>query len=222
MSYEAEEEPYDVEYFDQDMNEVNKQREELLQYAKSDVDIQEQVAYYREILMNRKLAMDYRSVAVDQLYDLVDTYPKIVVPVLLEFLESSETFYNDPNYHLSKAWLEIKHDDRYNIYSDENWFVDIKETVICALKPYLPETKEAIHVLIDIVKNYNFMDYIDSTLQVLYGLGEKYQDIRYIIITNLFDEIELNDSARLLIDYLDEHHNEFYFKEYFLDTTYSE
>ncbi|MHA1185460.1 MAG: hypothetical protein ACTSSK_01090 [Candidatus Heimdallarchaeota archaeon] len=215
-------EEYELAYFNQESDEVYAQIEELEKYAKSDLAREEQVAHYREILLNRKFAMDYRSTACDKLYNLVETYPKLVVPVLIEFMESGETYFDDPNYHLSKAWDMIDRDKQYNIYSDENWFVDIKETAINALKPWLPETKEAIHVLIDIVKNFEYMDYIDSTLQVLYELGEQHPDIRYIILANLYDEIELNDSARLLIDYLEEFHNERSFSYYVPDGVHQE
>jgi len=215
-------EDYELAYFDKEKSDVYKQIEELEQYAKLDLAREEQVAHYRKILLNRKFAMDYRSTACDKLDDLVETYPKLVVPVLVEFLESGETYFHDPNYHLNKAWDMIDRHKQCSIYSDENWFQDIKETAICALKPWLLETKEAIHALIEIVKNYNFMDYIDATLQVLYELGEQHPDIRYIILVNLYEEAELNSSARLLIDYLEEFHNERSFSYYVPDGVHQE
>jgi len=215
-------EEYELAYFDQEHSDVYDQIEELEKYAKSDLAREDQVVHYREILLNRKFAMDYRSTACDKLYNLVETYPKLVVPVLIEFLESGETYFDDPNYHLSKAWDIIDRHKQYNIYSDENWFQDIKETAICALKPWLLETKEAIHVLIEIVKEYEFMDYIDATLQVLYELGEQHPDIRYIILTTLYDETEFNSSARLLIDYLEKFHNERSFSYYVPDGVHQE
>ena len=215
-------------YHCQDINIVNKQIEELEHYATIPRAIEEKIAYYQTILLNKKFAMDYRYEAVDQLSKLVDNYPNLVIPVLIKFLDSGESEFNDPNYQLSKIWDMIEPYDQENIYSDENWLEDILDKTIYSLDPSYPETKETIHVLIDIVKNKHYCAYIDSTLQVLYGLGERYQDIRYIIITNLYEEREFNHHARLLLDYMEEYSNQLdyfkgnYFQEWFFDVIYSE
>ncbi|HUU78657.1 MAG TPA: hypothetical protein VMX55_09935 [candidate division Zixibacteria bacterium] len=218
-----EDDEYDT-YHDMDINVVLNQIEELEHYAKLQFPIEEKITHYQTILLNKRFAMDYRYEAMNQLSKLVDNFPNLAVPVLLNFLESGESEFNDPNYQLSKAWCVIDPCDYVNIYSDENWFEDILDLAISSLNSSFPETKEAIHVLVDIVKNKYYCNYVDSAVQVLCELGERYQDMRYIIVANLYEERKLNPKARLLLDYLEEFYNQLdYFKrDFFSEWFFSE
>ena len=216
------------DYHNIDMNLVHNQIEELGNYAKLPLPIEEKIAHYQKILMNKKFAMDYRYEAVVQLSKIMNDYPVLVTRALVKFLDSDESEFNDPNYCLSKVHFMIDPYNELYFYSDENWFEDILDKAISTLNPAIPETKEAIHILIDIVKNLSYCEYINSTLQVLYGLLERHPDIRYIIIANLFEERKLNNPARLLLDYLEEYCNQINyfqrecFNEWFFDEIYSE
>ena len=134
------------EYYDFDK--VKSQIEELQRFAESEIDVYKKAAFLQAVLMNQKNAMDLRYEAVQQLKMLIKNWPKDIVPVIIEFLKTDESQHDDPNY--IKA--EIR--DMIDPYSyqycdyDEYWFNDLKEAAINALDPDLPETKEAIHLLI--------------------------------------------------------------------------
>ncbi|MCE7744329.1 MAG: hypothetical protein GPJ52_04250 [Candidatus Heimdallarchaeota archaeon] len=213
------------EYYDYER--VSSQIEELEEYVVSEIDASKKVTFLRSTLLTQKNAMDLRYEAVKQLGELIENWPKLVVPVIIEFLETDESQFDDPNY--IKA--EIR--DMIDPYSyqycdyDEYWFNDLKEAAINALDPDLPETKEAIHVLIEILKKEFYQEYVDAVELPLLRLGEIYQDIRYLLYVHLKEEYEYNKSAKLIFDYLDEFYNQMdfmgeYFSEYFFSEIYVE
>lgn len=213
------------EYYDYER--VSSQIEELEEYVVSEIDASKKVTFLRSTLLTQKNAMDLRYEAVKQLGELIENWPKLVVPVIIEFLETDESQFDDPNY--IKA--EIR--DMIDPYSyqycdyDEYWFNDLKEAAINALDPDLPETKEAIHVLIEILTKEFYQEYVDAVELPLLRLGEIYQDIRYLLYVHLKEEYEYNKSAKLILDYLDEFYNQMdfmgeYFSDYFFSEIYKE
>ena len=213
------------EYYDYER--VSSQIEELEEYVKSEIDISKRVSFLRTAFLTQKNAMDLRYQAVKQLDKLIEEWPRLVVPVLIEFLETDESQYDDPNY-IKAEYREFMdpYSYQYGDY-DEYWFNDLKEAAIAALDPDLPESKEAIHVLVDIVKNEFYQEYIDEVVYNLLRLGEIYQDIHYLLEVHLREDYEYKKSVKLILDYLDLFYNQFdfmgeYFSEYFVSEIYVE
>ncbi|MHA1503386.1 MAG: hypothetical protein ACTSSB_16245 [Candidatus Heimdallarchaeota archaeon] len=166
--------------------------------------------------------MDYRYEAVNQLAYLMKDYHTQIFPVLINFLESGESEYNDPNYTLNKVWYSFDQDEAESLYGDENYFSDVLSNAIYALKPAYPETKQALPFLLEYLIKSPFSECIDAVIKILYILGEKYQDIRYILTAKLHEERDLNTPARLLLDYLDEYYNQLdpFDENYFSELNY--
>lgn len=213
------------EYYDYER--VSSQIEELEKYVVTETDVSKKVTLLRTVLLTQKNAMDLRYEAVKRLGELIKDWPKLVVPVIIEFLETDESQHDDPNYIKAQCReMTDPYSYQYGDY-DEYWFNDLKEAAIGALDSDLPETKEAIHVLIDIVKNEFYQEYVDETGNILLGLGEIYQDIRYLLEVHLRKEYEYNKTGKLILDYLDGFYNQFdfmgeYFSEYFFSEIYVE
>lgn len=213
------------EYYDYEK--VSSQIEELEKYIEFEIDASKKVTLLRTVLLTQKNAMDLRYEAVKQLDKLFEEWPKLVVPVIIEFLETDESQYDDPNYIKAECREFMDpYSYQYGDY-DEYWFNDLKEAAIAALDPDLPETKEAIHVLVDMVKNEFYQEYIDEVVSNLLRLGEKYQDIRNLLEIHLREDYEYSKSAKLILDYLDLFYNQFdfmgeYFSEYFFSEIYVE
>lgn len=213
------------EYYDFDK--VKSKIEELQRFAESEFDVYKKVAFLQSILMNQKNAMDLRYESVQQLKMLILNWPKVIVPVIIEFLKTDESQHDDPNY--IKAEIRDMIDPysyQYGDY-DEYWFNDLKEAAIGVLDPELPESKEAIYVLIEILTKEFYLEYVDEVVFSLLRLGELYQDIRYLLYVHLKEEYEYNKSAKLILDYLDEFYNQKdfmgeYFSEYFFSEIYVE
>ena len=213
------------EYYDFDK--VKSQIEELEKYVMSETDISKKVTHLRTVLLTQKNAMDLRYEAVKQLGELIENWSKLVVPVIIEFLETDESQFDDPNY--IKAEIRDMMDPYSYQYCDydEYWFNDLKEAAIGALDPDIPETKEAIHVLVEILTKEFYQEYVDEVVFSLLRLGELYQDIQYLLYVHLKEEYVYNKSAKLILDYLDEFYNQIdfmgeYFSEYFFSEIYKE
>jgi len=210
------------DYYNIDCNEVSEQIEALEQFASRPGVFDEKIAHYQSILFNTKFAMDYRYEAISQLTKLIDSHHHLVIPILIDFLETDESEASDPNYQLSKTagMISSMYDDSY-CYSDDRWLYDVHDEALYALNSEYPETKEAVHVLVFFVKKYYYCESITSAIHALCALGERYQDVRYIITANLYEDQELNDAARFVLDYLEEYNNQLdgfvggYFQEHF-------
>lgn len=199
--------------------------EEAYQYAGTDLFIEKQIALNQEILLERRNTLDFRFDAAEHLSMLVQEKPKLVVPILLTFLESEEAKLDNPNKIIEGYRLMTDPNSYQNDESARKEFAKLKKEVLYGIDPELPGTKEAVPILIDIVIKECFEEYINAALYTLLRLAELHQDIRYIVYTKLQRVSEYNSSARLLIDYLDAFFNQLDnfdedFNDYFFDKIY--
>jgi len=180
-----------------------------------------------EILMERKNTLDFKHDAAECLNEFVNEKPKLVMSTLIAFLESEEAQLGNPD-KKKIGYRLMPEPDNYQ-YTERalKEFSEIKQEVLYAIDPELPEAKEAVPVLIDIVLKEFFKEYILTVLYALLRLSELYQDVRYVVYTKLQDVPEYNFAARLLLEYMDDLFNQLdgYDEEFcdnFLDDVYFE
>jgi len=182
--------------------------EEVYDITEPELHREKRIALNLEILMERKNELDFRYDAAECLNEFVDEKPKVVMPILIAFLESEEAQLGNPE-KKRIGYRLMPNPEKYQ-YNERalKEFSKIKKEVLYAIDPELPEAKEAVHVLIDIVLKEFFKEYIVIVLYALLRMSELYQDVRYIVYTKLHDVLEYNFAARLLLEYLDDLFNQ--------------
>ena len=201
--------------------------EEVYDITDPELHREKLIALNLEILMERKNELDFRCDAAEHLSEHVNEKPKIVIPIFIAFLESEEAQLGNPD--KKKIGYRIMTDlDNYQHNEQAlKEISEIKKEVLYAIDPELPEAKEAVPVLIDIVLKEFFKEYIITVLYALLRMSELYQDVRYIVYMKLQDVPEYNFAARLLLEYMDALFNQLdgYDEEFcdnFLDDVYFE
>jgi len=184
------------DYFEKRIDEV---------YAISDLVIRDEelISLHLEILLERKNTLDFRHEAAEYMNMYANENPKLVIPKLIAFLESEEAQLGDPD-EKKTGYRLMSYPNKYR-YNERavNEFSEIKREVLYAFDPELPETKETVPILIDIMLKEFFKKYIITVIHILLRMSELYQDIRYIIYTKLQNAQEYNFAAKLLLDQMD-------------------
>jgi len=184
------------DYFERRMEEVYAITDPKLYHEKS-------IALDLEILMERKNALDFRHEAAEYMNMYANENPKLVIPKLIAFLESEEAQLGDPDEKkIGYRLMPYPNKYRYNERA-VNEFSEIKREVLYAFDPELPETNEAVPILIDIILKEFFKKYIITVIHILLRMSELYQDIRYIVYTKLQDAQEYNCAAKSLLNQMD-------------------
>jgi len=177
--------------------------DEVYDITETELHREKVIALNLEILMERKNTLDFRHNAAEHINEFVDEKPKVVIPILIAFLESEEAQLGNPE--KKKIGYRLMPDPDTYQYTERalKEFSEIKQEVLNSIDPELPEAKEAVLVLIDIVLKEFFKEYIITVLYALLRMSELHQDIRYIVYTKLQDVLDYNFAAKLLLEYMD-------------------
>jgi len=188
--------------------EIEAQINELHKQLHDELDMRKNIQRLREVFLNQRNSLDYRYVAVNYLYDLVEGFPKQVDPIFVEFLQSGETYRDDPN-HQKAVYQEMM--DPYNMLDmgyDEYGFDDLKEYALLGLQLVPLEARDVTMELVNILL-YDFDNtYTKYTTKILLAMGKHCQDIRYLLHLFLLEECEYFEQAKNIIDTLDEWYNQ--------------
>lgn len=177
--------------------------EEVYDISEPELHREQVIALHLEILMERKNELDFRFDTAEYLSVYVNEQPKVVMPALITFLESEEAQLSNPN--KKKIGYRIMSDlDNYQ-HSEQalKEMSELKKEVLYAVDPELPEAREAVPVLIDIMLKEFFKEYIITVLYALLRMSELHQDVRYIVYAKLQDVLEYNFAAKLLLELMD-------------------
>ncbi|MBN1330542.1 MAG: hypothetical protein JXA54_13795 [Candidatus Heimdallarchaeota archaeon] len=183
-------------YFEKKMDEV---------YAITDPEVRDKelISLHLQILLERRNTLDFRHEAAEYMNIYAKENPKLVIPKLINFLESEEAQLSNPDEKkIGYRLMPYPNKYRYNEQAVDE-FSEIKREVLYAFDPEFPETKEAVPILIDIILKEFFKKYIITVIYTLLRLSELHQDVRYIVYTKLQDVGEYNFAAKLLLEQMD-------------------